>query len=465
MKAWNDFLKLQERELGIETVEKWLRTLRVVRFDACNLYLEAKDAFQTMWFEEHIRKKAQLSLVNNNQTEIKIHLSTANSNEVKAAKKKSSKTNTLSTSQTQTFKITFDDLDPLETFDNFVESESSVLAHKLLCKITNYDPISKTYIASETDLASFNPIYLFGGEGSGKTHLLMATAHALRSRNLKVVYVKAETFTEHVVTAIRSSEMSTFRLAYRNIDVLLIDDVHLFSRKGATQEELFHTFNTLHLAGKQIILSANCAPSELQNIEPRLVSRFEWGIVLPLEPLTEADIQKVLKKKAEALEIQLHPTVEQFLLATFINSTKSIMRGMETLVLRHYLKNEKQDKGSAASPITVQSAKYLLKDLIDAEEQDAITADKIINTVAEYFGIKVEDIFSKAQSRDCVLPRQLAMYFCRSKLKMPYKKIGELFIKDHSTVMSSVKLIEKNVESDDKEIMTPYLCILKKINR
>ena len=120
----------------------------------------------------------------------------------------------------------------------------------------------------------------YGPSGTGKSHLLVAIAHTLKQRSLKVVYTRAETFTEHVVSAIRSGEMSTFRHCYRNIDVLIIDDVHIISRKGATQEELFHTFNTLHLAGKQIILSAKCAPQELQFIEPRLVSRFEWGDII-----------------------------------------------------------------------------------------------------------------------------------------------------------------------------------------
>lgn len=462
MKAWDNFLKQQERELGVDTVDKWLRTLRVASFDACNLHLEAKDAFQVMWFEEHIRKKIKQSLVNNNQKEIKVHINTKDLNPGISQNKNHSKSKP-STSEDFGFKITFDELDPLATFDHFAESESNLLAHKLLCKITNYDTISRKIIPSDCDLAAFNPIYLFGGEGSGKTHLLMATAHALRSRDLKVVYVKAETFTEHVVRAIRASEMSIFRQAYRNIDVLLIDDVHVFSRKGATQEELFHTFNTLHLAGKQIILSANCSPSELQYIEPRLVSRFEWGIVLPLEKLEEKDLLTVLRKKAEALDNLLHPKVEQYLLSTFTNSTKTLTQALEALILRHHLRS--QDKNRPPSPITVQLAKHLLKDLIENEEQQAITPEKIVSTVAEYFGIKVEDIFGKAQSRDCVLPRQLSMYFCRTKLKLPYKKIGELFSKDHSTVMSSVKLVEKNVENDDNVIMTPYFGIQKKLNR
>lgn len=462
MKAWDNFLKIQERELGVDTVNKWLRPLTIVRFDACNLYLTAKDAFQAMWFEEHIRKKIKNNLFNNNQKEIKVHITISGGNENFNLKKREIKERPPEL-KSPAFSITFDEPDPLATFDNYIESESSILAYKLLCKITNYDPISKSLIRSESELAAFNPLFLFGGEGTGKTHLLMATAHALKAQGMKILFVRAQTFTEHVVTAIRASEMSVFRQAYRNIDVLLIDDVHLFSRKGATQEELFHTFNTLHLAGKQIILSANCSPAELQNIEPRLVSRFEWGIVLPLEPIKGADIEKVLLKKAEALDVTIQPKVAQYLLSTFTNSTKTLTQALEILIMRTHLKT--QDAYKVPSQINVQLAKHLLKDLVEGEELRAITAEKIINAAAEYFGIKVEDIFGKAQSRDCVLPRQLAMYFCRSKLKMPFKKIGDYFFRDHSTVMSSVKLIEKNIKNSDKEVMGPYVTIAKMLTR
>ncbi len=456
MQAWENFLKVLEKELGVETTDKWLRNLRVVDFDAMNLYLEAKDAFQVMWFEEHIRKKAD-QLVNNNQRKIKIHIATKNS-------QKNLKKPTLKKGEEPPpgFILSFDELDPLLTFENFVPSECNLLAYKLLCKISNYDSVSKQVIPSSGELASFNPIYLFGGHGTGKTHLLMATAHALQTRGLKILYVRAETFTEHVVTAIRAGEMSIFRHAYRNVDILFIDDVQVFSRKGATQEELFHTFNTLHLGGKQIVLSANCSPLELQYIEARLVSRFEWGIVLPLETLPEPDIKKVLEAKANAYGSPLHPKVEEFLIETFTTNTKSLTRALEALILRHHLKLKEQNK--PPQPITVQTVKYLLKDFIDQEAQKALTPEKIIQTVAEYYGIKTEDIFSKTQRRETVLPRQIAMFFCRNRLGIPFTKIGELFSKDHSTVMSSVRLIQEGVECNNKEIAAAHHGIAKKLN-
>ncbi len=456
MQAWDNFLKKIESEIGPETADKWLRTLRVVDFDACNLYLEATDAFQMMWFQEHVRKKADRLLLNNNNKKIKVHLSIKGKTPPNAKSKKEKE-------KEPAFSLHFDELDPLYTFNHFISADSNILAYKLLCKATNYDPISSSVIPSNTELASFNPIYLYGGQGTGKSHLLMATAHALKNNNINALYVRAETFTEHVVTAIRAGEMSLFRQAYRSVDVLLIDDVHVFSRKGATQEELFHTFNTLHLAGKQIILAANCSPSELQHIEPRLVSRFEWGIVLPVDPLPQENLKEVLRTKAKAFESPLHPKVEEFLITTFTNTTNSVTRALEALLIRHHLRLQEQKKGPA--PITVQIAKYLLKDLIEQETHSALSAEKIIQIVAEYFGITTEDILSKNQKRECVLPRQIAMYFCRTKLGTPFTKLGETFSRDHSTVMSSVKNIAKSLETNDKEIAGAHSGIVKLLHR
>jgi chromosomal replication initiator protein len=460
MQAWDTFLAQQEKELGLDTVNKWLRTLKVIDFDACNLYLQAKDSFQIMWFEEHIRKKLTKSFVNNNNKKILVHISLSNNKQQAPPKTKAKQ-------KEQTppaFNLLFDDLDPQSSFSNFIESEGNLLAHKLLCKITNYDPVSNTVIpSSEGDLAGFNPIYLYGNEGTGKTHLLMATAHALRSRGLRALYARSQTFTEHVITAIRAGEMSLFRQTYRNIDVLLLDDVHIFSRKGATQEELFHTFNTLHLAGKQIILSAHCSPAELQHIEPRLVSRFEWGIVLPLDPLNINEIRNVIEKKAAAFHFNLQPKVTDFLLTSFPNSTKSVNRALEALILRTHLS---KDQTKISSPnVSVNIARHLLDDLIKLELQNSVTPDVVVQKVAEFFGITSEDVLGKGQTRDCVLPRQLAMYFCRTLLAIPFAKIGDIFGRDHTTVMSSVKQIKKGLDSENEEVANPYTSIGKKLKR
>lgn len=463
MQSWEKFLAQQEKELGVETVNRWLRSLKITHFDARNLYLEAKDTFQFIWFEEHIRKILDASFVNNNNKPIKVHLALPQSplNQPAAKKGKNSRYSKSAylNSMQEKFTLVFDQLDPILTFSNFVNTESNLLAYKLLCKVTNYDPASEKCVTADNELAAFNPIYLYGESGSGKTHLLLATAHALKMRGLHVIYVRSQTFTEHVVSAIRAGEMSLFREAYRNIDILLIDDVHVFSRKGATQEELFHTFNTLHLAGKQIILSANCSPAELQFIEPRLVSRFEWGIVLPLEPTSDENLIRILQRKTQALKFPLHPKVQEFLVTTFASSPKAMIQALEALILRIHLKKQ----NFIPSQLTVPIVKEILTDMIQQEELAAITPDRIVQTVSEFFGIPSEDLFSKSQSREAVLPRQIAMHFCRSRLNMPFTHIGDLFGRDHSTAMSSIRRIQSGIDTHDRAIVDSYSAISKKL--
>jgi chromosomal replication initiator protein len=449
MKAWQQFIVEQEAELGLETVHKWLKPLKILHFDACNLYLEAKDSFQALWFEEHIRPKIQ-KLVNNNNKRIKVHLSILSVETPKPLKVKGKKVQE-EVVEAPKFTLNFDPLDEGCRLDNFVLNDNNILIHKLLCKILN----------NTSELASFNPVYIHGPSGTGKTHLLMAVAQSLRSLGLNVIYTRAETFTEHVVTAIRAGEMSIFRQAYRKSDVLIIDDVHVFSRKHATQEELFHTFNALHLSGKQIILSANCSPADLQMIEPRLISRFEWGIVLPLEPLNNESIRQVLEHKMADMNFAMHPKVQEFLVETFSSSVKSLTRALHALILRSHL--SVTSKEISGTHLTLPHIKQLLKDLIHDEEHSALTPQKIVQCVAEYFGIRLEDILGKTQTRDYVMARQIAMFLCRHRLKMSYLKIGEFFAKDHSTVMSSVKVIQNGIDNDDRDISNPYEAIIKKL--
>ncbi len=438
MQVWESFLQSQEKELGSDTVNKWLRSLKIQKFDAGNLYLEAKDSFQVLWFEEHIRAKAEGKLVTGTNKKIKIHLSISNSYQPEKSKTKAKKSEYASAP----FRLQFDELDPSCSFDQFIVSEENTLCHRLLLEAAGLVK------AKEKQLGSFNPIYLYGDAGSGKTHLLMSIGQALQSKGIACQYVRAETFTDHVVSAIRAEEMSQFRHAYRNIDVLLVDGVHVFARKGATQEEFFHTFNTLHLAGKQIILSANCSPQELQLIEPRLVSRFEWGIVLPLKTLCRPEqITQMLASKAESFQFPLSEKLAAFLIETFTSTPKALMKALKALILRLHL-----DSKNHINSLSIIAAKTLLADLITEEEKATLTPEKIIQGVAEQYGIRTEDILGKAQTKECTLPRQLAMYLCRQQLKIPFIKIGELFNRDHSTVMTSIKRIQKAIDENDPDI-------------
>lgn len=456
MRAWEEFLSEQERVLGEETVKKWLRPLRVIRFDACNLYLEADDSFKALWFEEHMRHRAE-SLLNNNNKQIKVHVGVAVNalEEEKRSKKKSPSSHAL-----PSFELSFDTLDDKSRLENFITSQGNLLGFKLLCDSCHLNPQTLQKEEATSSPLSFNPIYLFGRKGTGKTHLLMATARSLRESGLSALYVRAETFTEHVVNAIRTGEMQAFRKTYRHVDALLIDDIEVFSRKGATQEEFFHTFNTLHVEGKQIVLSASSPPQELKFIEQRLVSRFEWGIVIPLQVVGKEEMRKLLFERAKSFTFHLEEKIAQFLIDTFGSNAKSLIKALEALVLRCHLHAHLH---RPSSPITLEKAKVALADLIAEEEKSSLTATKIIRSVAEHYGIRIDDILSKSQSRETTLPRQIAMHLCRSYLQLPFMKIGDIFSRDHSTVMTSVKQIQKGVEDKNPEIITPLSHIQKRL--
>ncbi len=459
MQAWEEFVNRIEQEVGKETSKTWLRSLRVHRFDAQNLYLEAKDTFQVLWFEEHVRQKARKLLLTNSQKPIKIHLQVGSAPNLTHQKRRATRQPKKAVSPTHNYN--FDPLDPTCNFSSLHIHEGNLLATKLFRQILKYDPETLTFSPTLSQPLEFNPIYLYGPPGSGKTHLLMAAAHIYQKAGIKALYSRAETFTEHLVSAIRSGEMSQFRQMWRSCDVLLMDNIDIISKKGATQEEFFHTFNSLHLPGKQIILTSAVSPQELKAVEPRLVSRFEWGLVAPLKQPTSSEIPALLRKKEEALNFPLPPKVASFLLETFQSSPKNLIEALSALMLRLHI--DKKNLSQTLSSFSTTSLRKILNDLIEKEDKSSITPAKVIHTVADQFGIRVEDILSKAQSRDCVFPRQLAMYLCRQILKLPYTHIGETFSRDHSTVMSAIKQVQKQVDAQNSNVISSLHSLSKKL--
>ncbi len=415
MLAWDTFLTQLEQQLGSQVVNQWVKSLRVVQFDAANLYLEAENTFQINWFEEHIRPRLKKNFVNNNLRPIAVHL--------QIASEKTEKTLSIAARSTS-YEIKPDPLEAEFTFEHFFSSKHNLIPYELL----------KELDSSTLSLGTFNPLFIYGPHEAGKTHLLMAAAHALQHKK-KVFFVRAETFTEHVVQAIRLGTMQNFRQTYRDIDVLIVDDVHVFAKKNATQEEFFHTFNTLHTSGKQIILSSHLAPSQLTEIEPRLISRFEWGLSASLEPSPQK--KEILERKAQLWNLSLPSETLDFLLNEI---PKQTIKALQALALR-----------AEHVHIDPPLARKYLKDFLSREQEMLLKPEHIIQDLADHFGIKAEDLLGKSQTREFVLPRQIAMYACREKLKMPFQAIGELFGRDHSTVMSSVKQIQKGILEEKKQ--------------
>jgi len=433
MQAWDDFLSAQEKRLGKATIDKWLRPLRVVHFDSGNLYLEADGTFQLHWFEEQMRPCLAAELVNNNHRPIKVHISLK---ETQPEKEKGK-----AHPQREPLVFSSDVLDQTATFENFIPPQDSLVSYRLLEEL-----------AHSTSPQIPNPIFLWGETGSGKTHLLMALAYAFQKRGLKTRYCRTETFTQHVVAAIRNSEMTQLRSTYRAADVLIFDDVHQLARKDATQEEFFHTFNALHTTQRQLILSSAVPPALLTDIEPRLISRFEWGITLHMGKLDSEELATLLDKRCSTLNLSISPEVRAFLIETFPHCTL-LKCALEALILRAHLQ--------AYSSLDVTEVQALLSDLIVKEQEKKLTSEKIISSTATHFGIRSEAIVGKAQTQECVWPRQLAMYLCRKELKMSYNTLGRLFVRDHSTVMASVKQVEKKVIDHDRETLSALFTIRK----
>ncbi len=452
MQAWQNFLTHLRQELGEEPIEKWLTPLRVEHFDACNLYLKGQDAFQAAWFEEHIRPRLKKRLVNNNNHPIKVHLAIEKDSQegVEGAEPVVKSKESLA--------YLPDILDPGATFENFLCTENNRVAFQLLSELTGYDADSNTFKEPLLALGTFNPIYLHGEGATGKTHLLMAIASAFEQKGLKVLYVRAETFTEHVVRAIRSSAMLEFRKTYRHVDLLLIDDIQVLARRGATQEELFHTFNALHTIGKQIIIGSSCPAGLLPAIEPRLISRFEWGITLHLEKLSTDQLRKLLLLRCDALDFPLGSETVQYLLKQFGSSPRSLLRALESLILYVHMRHHR-----SSFLLSHDEVLDALKSLLEDEKRGSIDPQQIIVAVAEHYNVSPEEILGKSQTQGCVMPRQVAMHLCRDKLKVPYLKIGEIFRRDHSTVMSSVKIIQKKLDAQDRELAAAISIIQQKL--
>jgi len=429
VEAWDLFIDFLETKYGKPTTDKWARNLEVVRFDACNIFIKSNNFFQTQWINEYILPLAKEHFLDTNGKCIKIHVEADD----KRIKPKELPKEIL-------INFTSDITYSTATLDSYFPSEENAFSYKVIGKIFGYDTEKKLVTTLSQDPP--NPIYIYGPKGSGKTHLLMAIKAILETHGLNVFYVNADTFTDHVVHAIRFGKMDTFRKTYRSIDALIIDDIEILSRKNATQEEFFHTFNTLQTTGRIIILSSMFSPRKLECIEERLISRFEWGILLTVSPTTDRSIrEKLLEERLKFFDLIIDKETRDYLLEKF-TSCDFLALAIETL-----------SKASISDSIASSGAMPILEKLIRKKTLDGLNAEKILEEIAKIFGIRVIDMQSKGQTRDCVLPRQFAMFFLRHELKMPFMKIGFMFKKDHSTVMTSIKHIETNVSKNHEETM------------
>jgi len=322
-------------------------------------------------------------------------------------------------------------LNPKYTFNSFVIGNSNRFAH------------AASLAVAESPAKAYNPLFIYGGVGLGKPHLMHAIGHYILdgNPNAKVVYVSSEKFTNELINAIKDDKNEEFRSKYRNVDVLLIDDVQFIAGKERTQEEFFHTFNALHDANKQIILSSDRPPKEIPTLEDRLRSRFEWGLIADIQVPDFETRMAILKKKADVENLNVANDVMGYIASKIKSNIRELEGALIRIIAYSSLTNRE---------VSVDLATEALKDIISKKQGKNVTIDAIQDVVASYYNLRIEDLKSQRRTRSISYPRQIAMYLSRKLTDMSLPKIGEEFGgRDHTTVIHAYEKISENLKTDD----------------
>ncbi len=340
-------------------------------------------------------------------------------------------------SQPKNTTTNFVDIEPIENslnrkykFENFVVGASNKFAH------------SASLAVAAAPGKAYSPMFIYGGVGLGKTHLMHAMGHAIKEQNrhLRVVYISAEKFMNELINSIRYDKTQTFRDKYRSIDVLFMDDVQFMAGKERTQEEFFHTFNALHNDQKQIVITSDCPPREIPTLEERLHSRFEWGLIADIEPPDLETKVAILKRKADLDGVSLPDEVAFFIASKVKSNIRELEGSLVRLVAISSLRG---------IPISKMLAQDAIRNIVDSDQNEGITMDKISKAVSLHYRLTVEELKSKNNARQIAVPRQIAMYLCKRLTKHSFPEIGRDFGgKHHTTVMHSVEKIDALIKED-----------------
>lgn len=320
-------------------------------------------------------------------------------------------------------------LNPKYTFDTFVIGNSNRLAH------------AASVAVAESPAKAYNPLFIYGGVGLGKTHLMHAIGHYILKQNTKskVVYISSETFTNELINSIRDDKNNEFRNKYRSVDVLLIDDIQFIAGKERTQEEFFHTFNSLYEANKQIIISSDRPPKEIPTLEDRLRSRFEQGLIADIQPPDLETRIAILRKKAKVENLSISDDVMLLIAKKIQSNIRELEGALIRIVAYSSLTN---------GEINEDLANEALKDIISNSKPKLVTPAAIKDVVGQYYNIKIEDFNAKKRNKSIVLPRQIAMFLCRELTDLSLPRIGEEFGRDHTTIMHAYEKISSDMKID-----------------
>jgi len=411
----------------------WFRPIKLIGADDGALDLEVPNRFFLEWIKEHYLSLIQEMLRRAANKEYKLNWRISDeASTASVAAPVSKKPARESSSRAQ--KSVGLSLNPKYTFDNFVIGKANEFAHAA-CSSVASNPADK-----------YNPLFIYGGVGLGKTHLLQAIGHSVQQKNpsARVCYYTSERFMNDFINYISRQKMSEFRVKFRNVDILLIDDIQFWGGKERTQEEFFHTFNTLYEAHKQIVVTSDKFPKDIDGLEERLRSRFEWGLVADIQPPDTETKIAILRKKAKAENVKIPDDVAEWLAGVSDSNVRELEGFLNRIIAVSSLTNQE---------ITLGMSKEALKNLLKEKQEKVLTIDEIQKTVAVFFSIKVSDLRSKRRHRAIAMPRQIAMYLARHYGGFSFPEIGSSFGgKDHSTAIHAVKKIERELDDNNTEI-------------
>ncbi|WP_292363301.1 chromosomal replication initiator protein DnaA [Methylophaga sp. UBA1464] len=448
---WEKCLSHLEGDLSAQQLNTWLRPLQAIETED-SLRLLAPNPYVKAWVHEQLEQQINAlikGLTNGNISKIEIEVGTKDSISAEKTKRRVKTTDkapaSIAVSETEPSPAIGSPMNPLFTFDNYVEGKSNQIARA-----------ASLHVAEAPGTSGYNPLFLYGGTGLGKTHLMLAVGNKIRQNNPKarVIYLSSERFVQDMITALRNNAIDQFKAHYRSADALLIDDIQFFAKKERSQEEFFYTFNSLLEGQRQIILTCDRFPKEVENLDERLQSRLGWGLTIAIEPPELETRVAILIKKAQQNLITLPDDVAFFIAKRIKSNVRDLEGALQRVMAFSRFTNQ---------PLSIDMAQDALKDLL-ALHQKLVTLESIQKTVAEYFKIRVSDLLAKKRTRSVARPRQIAMALAKELTSHSLPEIGDAFGgRDHTTVLHACRKVVELKETDNR-IAEDYRNLLRTLS-
>ncbi len=446
-KYWSEACKQLKGILSSDIYDRWIAVIKCVDISGNSMRLAVANDFYKDWLEENylpmIRKAVMV--VSGKEMEISLEVDSSCFEQSKEEPEPEPHSPISLPSLGLGGKKPNHNLNPNYTFDSYVVGPTNQFAHAAAMAAANSP--SRTY----------NPLFIYGGVGLGKTHLMQAIGNHVVAKKprAKICYITCETFTNEYIDALQNNSVSAFRKKYRKIDMLLIDDIQFLDGKARLQEEFFHTFNTLFESHKQIVLTSDRTPSELAGLETRLISRFEWGLVTELGKPDVETRTAILRKKAELLNLNIDNSLLDYLAERVSSNVRSLEGALIRVATFMSLTNQQVD---------VQKVEELLHDLLDKESKAAVNVDIIQRTVAEHFDLRQSDLTGKKRSKDIAWPRQIAMHLSRTMTNQSFPVIGEAFSRNHATILYAHDQVSERTK-EDRGLQQTIALLKDKVNK